>query len=194
MPNGQKFVRLQATYRGRLGIEAGVFVAVDHLRRADRLSEDEEELFFDIDDWFEANLLNPPFYEDGNSVGAVTWFKRSTSAEMLKRLEPLCDILTKYGVEWTLSESSDLGDVILRGRVPSGRDPLHSERSVTGATGPRTWPDECRIQAPPWQESAAAVVKQFSARRIGDLLGASGYRVVSQNGRREKPAGVAPNA
>lgn len=31
---------------------------------------------------------------------------------MLKRLEPLCDILTKYGVEWTLSESSDPGDVI----------------------------------------------------------------------------------
>ena len=112
MPNGQKFVRLQATYRGRLGIEVGVFVAVDHLRRADRLSEDEEELFFDIDDWFEVNLLNPPFYEDGNSVGGVTWFKRSTSVEMLKRLEPLCDILTKYGIEWVLAESPDPGDVI----------------------------------------------------------------------------------
>ena len=112
MRNAGEFVRLQAKYRGRLGIEVGVFVAVDHLRRADRLSEDEEELYFDIDDWFKANLPNPPFYEDGNPVGAVTWFKRSTSAEMLERLEPLCDILTKYGVEWVVAESSDPGDVI----------------------------------------------------------------------------------
>lgn len=112
MRNGGEFVRLQATYRGRLGIEVGVFVAVDHLRRADRLSEDEEELYFDIDDWFNANLPNPPFYEDGNSVGGVTWFKRSTSLGMLKRLEPSCEILTKYGVEWVIAESSDPGNVI----------------------------------------------------------------------------------
>ncbi len=112
MGDGGEFVRLQATYRGRLGIEVGVFVAVDHLRRADRLSEDEEELYFDIDDWFNANLPNPPFYGDGNSVGAVTWFKRSTSPRMLKRLEPLCEILTKYGVEWVVAESSDPGNVI----------------------------------------------------------------------------------
>lgn len=112
MRNTGEFIRLQATYRGRHGVEVGLFVAVDHLRRADRLSEDEEELYFDIDDWFEANLPNPPFYEDGNSVRAVTWFKRSTSAEMLKRLEPLCDILTKYGVEWAVAESSDPGNII----------------------------------------------------------------------------------
>jgi hypothetical protein len=112
MRNGAKFVRLQATYLGRLGVEVGVFVAVDHLRRADLLTDDEEELFFDIDDWFKANLLNPPFYQDGNSVGAVTWFRRSTSAEMLTRLEPLCDILTKYGVEWVVAEAIDPGAVI----------------------------------------------------------------------------------
>jgi len=112
MRNGPEFVRLQATYRGRLGIEVGIFVAVDHLRRADRLTEDEEELYFDIDDWFNLALPNPPFYEHGNSLGAVTWFKRSASAEMLKRLEPLCDILTKYGVEWVAAESSDPGRVI----------------------------------------------------------------------------------
>ncbi len=120
MRNAEEFVRLQATYRGRLGVEVGVFVAVDHLRRADRLSEDEEELYFDIDDWFRANLPDPPFYEGGNSVGAVTWFKRSTSAEMLERLEPLCGILTKYGVEWVAAESSDPGDVIYEDEIQVG--------------------------------------------------------------------------
>lgn len=68
MRNGPELVRLQATYRGRLGVEVGIFVAVDHLRRADRLTEDEDELYFDIDDWFNANLPNPPFYEDATPL------------------------------------------------------------------------------------------------------------------------------
>ncbi len=142
MRNSGEFVRLQAAYRGRLGMEVGVFVAVDHLRRADRLSEEEEELFFDIDDWFQASLPNPPFYEDGNSVGAVTWFKRSTSAEMLKQLEPLCDILTKYGVEWVVAQSSDPGAVIYEddfqvGVIPHTRsDPSPAPPDL--ALGPTT--------------------------------------------------------
>ncbi len=105
-------MRLQALDRGRLGVEVGIFVAVDHLRRADRLTEWEEELYFDIDDWFNEHLPNPPFYEDGNSVGAVTWFKKATSAAMLDRLTPLCEILNKYGVAWTAAESSDPGTII----------------------------------------------------------------------------------
>lgn len=122
-----RFVRLQARYRGRLGVEVGVFVAVDHLRRADRLSESEEELYFDIDDWFNVNLPNPPFYEDGNSIGAVTWFKKATSDAMLDRLAPLCEILTKYGVAWTAAESFDPGTIIYEddfqvGVVPYVRD------------------------------------------------------------------------
>lgn len=40
----ESYVRLQVTYRGRLGVEVGIFVAVDHLRRADRLTHDEEQL------------------------------------------------------------------------------------------------------------------------------------------------------
>ncbi len=105
-------MRLQATYRGRLGVEVGIFVAVDHLRRAERLTEEEEELYFEIDEWFNAELPNPPFYEDGNTIGAVTWFKTTTSAEMLTRLEPLCRILDSYGGPWVSAETSDPGTVI----------------------------------------------------------------------------------
>lgn len=32
------YVRIQVGYRGRLGVEAGLFVAVDQLRRAGRLT------------------------------------------------------------------------------------------------------------------------------------------------------------
>jgi hypothetical protein len=111
-PPTERFVRLQATYRGRLGVEVGIFVAVDHLRRADRLTDVEEQIYFDVDDWFRAALPNPPFYADGNQIGAVTWFKEATSAEMLERLAPLVKVLDKHGVEWTEAESLDPGTVI----------------------------------------------------------------------------------
>ncbi len=116
----EKFVRFQSAYRGRLGVEVGIFVAVDHLRRADRLTEEEEELYFDIDDWFKAQLPNPPFYDDGNRVGAVTWFKKSSTGEMRKRLEPLCRILDQYGVKWVAAESTDPGAVIYEDRFQVG--------------------------------------------------------------------------
>jgi hypothetical protein len=116
----ETFVRLHAPYRGRLGIEVGIFVAIDHLRRADRLTEDEEELYFDIDDWFKVHLPNPPFYDDGNTAGAVTWFKRSATDEMRRRLEPLCRILDIYRVTWVATESADPGTIIYEDRFQVG--------------------------------------------------------------------------
>lgn len=110
-----------------LGVEVGIFVALDHLRRADLLTVEEEELYFDIDDWFRAALPHPPFYGDGNSIGAVTWFKKSAAAGMIERLEPLQRILDKYGVEHVVAESTDPGEVIYEdefqvGVIPYRRD------------------------------------------------------------------------
>jgi hypothetical protein len=139
---GETFVRIQAQYRGRLGVEVGIFVAVDHLRRADRLSEDEEELYFDLDDWFKIHLPIPPFYEDGNTAGAVTWFKRSSTGEMLERLEALCQILDQYGVSWLAAESTDPGRIIYEdefqvGVIPHQRfDPTPMPRDIV--LGPTT--------------------------------------------------------
>jgi len=120
---GETFVRFQALYRGRLGVEVGIFVAVDHLRRAERLTEDEEELYFDVDDWFQIHLPNPPFYEAGNPKGAVTWFKGSSTDEMRQRLEPLCRMLDRYGVAWAAAESADPGTIIYEDRFQVGAVP-----------------------------------------------------------------------
>lgn len=124
--SGESYVRLHVTYRGVLGIEVGIFVAVDHLRRAARLTADEEETYFDIDDWFREALPNPSFYADGNSAGAVTWFKKSVASEMLGRLQPLLRILDKYQVEHVAAESNDpgtvvYGDALQVGVIPYGR-------------------------------------------------------------------------
>ncbi len=139
----EAYVRLHADYRGRLDVEVGIFVAVDHLRRADLLSVDEEEMYFDIDDWFNANLPNPAFYDDGNSTRAITWFKRSTTASMLVRLEPLEQMLTKHGISCHRTETHDPGDIVYEdnfqvGAVPrargTGRPFPYGE--LRGDTGP----------------------------------------------------------
>lgn len=116
----EEFVRFQAQYRGRLGVEVGIFVAVDHLRRADRLTEVDEEIYFDIEEWFQVNLPVPPFYDDGNTLGAVTWFKRSSTSDMRTRLEPLCQILDRYGVTWVAAASSDPGTMIYEDQFQIG--------------------------------------------------------------------------
>ncbi|MFD7155245.1 HAD family hydrolase [Kribbella sp. NPDC059898] len=108
----RSYVRLQAGYRGRLGIEVGLFVAVDHLRRAGRLSAAEEAQYLDIDDWFLAELPNPDFYADGNSAGAVTWFKEPVPSPMRERAEVLCAILTAHDVAWERVTSADPGTVV----------------------------------------------------------------------------------
>ncbi|MGF2948069.1 hypothetical protein [Microbacterium alcoholitolerans] len=111
-PTERSYVRVQARYRGRLGVEVGIFVAVDHLRRAGILSPDEEAQYFDIDDWFRAQLPNPPFYDDGNSVGAITWFKSPLPREMSERVETMCAILAAHDVAYDVVGSDAPGEQI----------------------------------------------------------------------------------
>lgn len=120
-------MRVQARYRGRLGVEVGIFVAVDHLRRAGLLSASEEAQYFDIDDWFHAHLPNPSFYDDGNSVGAVTWFTSPVPPEMSERIDVLMSILTAHGVDHDVVHSDDPGERIYEdgyqvGIIPRERD------------------------------------------------------------------------
>ena len=124
------FVRLHATYVGRIGVEVGLFVAVDHLRRADLLTLDEEEQYFDVDDWFQENLPNPPFYEDGNSVGGVTWFKLGTAQDLVARLAILGEILDRHGVGHLKSYSNDPGTVIYEDEFQVGVIPYERREPV----------------------------------------------------------------
>lgn len=104
--------RVQARYVGRIGVEVGIFVAVDHLRRAGRLSDNEIETYLDIDDWFQEHLPEPPFYADGNSIGAVTWFKLPLPQPMTERIDRLVTILDAHGVEHDTVESDDPGEIV----------------------------------------------------------------------------------
>ena len=126
MRTDETYVRVQATYRGRLGVEVGIFVAVDHLRRAGVLTPAEESEYLDVDEWFLEHLPNPDFYADGNTVGAVTWFRTPVPAAMQERVDRLCAILAAHGVAYDVVRSSDPGtrvyeDAFQVGVVPSVR-------------------------------------------------------------------------
>lgn len=94
------FVRLQVRYKGKTGKPVGIFGACHHLSRAGRLSDEDAELFKSIDRWFTTHLPELPFYSDGNPGKAVTYFKMPAATQMLQRLEPLEDLLRRYGVAY----------------------------------------------------------------------------------------------
>lgn len=125
--SGQSFMRVQVRYRGRLGVEVGVIVAVDHLRRAGLLHEHELSLYLDVDDWLQENLPNPPFYKDGNSIGAVTWFKAPLPETLREKMESLRGILRAHGVEHDAVTSEDPGEVIYEDDWQVGVLPRHRE-------------------------------------------------------------------
>lgn len=104
-----QYVRIQARYRGRLGVEVGIFVAVDHCRRAGILTAAQEAQYIEIDAWFQEHLPNPPFYDDGNSIGAVTWFKSPVPTDMSERLDHLRRILDAHEVPHDRVTSADPG-------------------------------------------------------------------------------------
>ncbi|MFC6233327.1 hypothetical protein ACFQI7_36905 [Paenibacillus allorhizosphaerae] len=92
----------------------GIFVVIYHLYRDAKLLESDGKLYLDTKEWFEQNLPNPPFYDDNNSVNAVTWFKDGIKApEMIIYLEPFFNIAKKYNVEIIKSISKELPGILI---------------------------------------------------------------------------------
>lgn len=91
----------------------GIFVVIYHLYRDGKLSEWESKLYLETKDWFERNLPNPPYYEDNNSINAVTWFKDVDRTEtMLVHLEPFFGIAERHRIEIIKSVSRELPGVL----------------------------------------------------------------------------------
>lgn len=111
-----RYMRIQTRYCGKTGKPVGIFGACWHLLRrtmhADGLDDKEKEVFMEIEHWFVEHLPTPPFYEDGNSIKAITWFKTESCEEMLGRLEPLIQLLEKYKVQYDIVYTNHVGRII----------------------------------------------------------------------------------
>lgn len=70
------YIRFHGIYSSpKTGQPYGIFVVIFHLHQDGKLSEEDSSRYLETKMWFEEHLPNPPYYEDNNSIKAVTWFK-----------------------------------------------------------------------------------------------------------------------
>lgn len=108
------YIRFQSgeisPYTGR---NYGLFVAVWHLVRDKRVTEDEEAEYWRQREWFEENLPIPPFYAEGNPQRAVTWFKsEALTDEMKTRLAFYLSLGSRYGITFEEETADSLTEMI----------------------------------------------------------------------------------
>lgn len=76
IPRGFSFyVKVGLTLCIKTNMPVGLFVAVLHLVDKKRMTDEEIDTYWKQRKYFEKALPIPPFYSDGNSIGATTWFK-----------------------------------------------------------------------------------------------------------------------
>ncbi|MBO4776317.1 MAG: hypothetical protein J5515_06855 [Lachnospiraceae bacterium] len=92
----------------------GIFTAVWKLVDDKILSEEETKEYWKNREYFEEVLPVPPFYENGNPDGAITWFKDSEEGKQIyAQMSFYREMASKYGVELYRSECEEIpGEII----------------------------------------------------------------------------------
>ncbi len=92
----------------------GIFTTVGKLVDAGVLSEAETEEYWNNRRYFEDVLPVPPFYDQGNPDGAITWFKDMPDGNRIwEEMTFYRNMAVKYGVQLYLSECTDIpGEII----------------------------------------------------------------------------------
>jgi hypothetical protein len=110
------YVRFQGTVRNEQGASPGVFGLANRLARAGKLSTEQYQFWRANNDWYDANFPNPSdvdplVYDQETHPGAVAWFK-SSSLELITRVDGYLELLAAHGVECRRVDSSDPGKII----------------------------------------------------------------------------------
>ena len=92
----------------------GIFTTVGKLVDAGVLSEAETDEYWNNRRYFEDVLPVPPFYDQGNPDGAITWFKDTPDGNRIwEEMTFYRNMAVKYGVQLYLSECTDIpGEII----------------------------------------------------------------------------------
>ena len=92
----------------------GIFTTVGKLVDAGVLSEAETDEYWNNRRYFEDVLPVPPFYDQGNPDGAITWFKDTPEGNRIwEEMTFYRNMAVKYGVQLYLSECTDIpGEII----------------------------------------------------------------------------------
>ena len=92
----------------------GIFTTVGKLVDSKTLTEDEEKEYWRNREYFEEVLPVPPFYQDNNPDGAITWFKYTPEGDGIwKQMTFYRDMCSKYNVKLYISECEGVpGEII----------------------------------------------------------------------------------
>ena len=83
----------------------GIFTTVGKLVDSKTLTEDEEKEYWRNREYFEEVLPVPPFYQDNNPDGAITWFKDTPEGDGIwKQMTFYRYMCSKYNVKLYISE------------------------------------------------------------------------------------------
>lgn len=119
----------------------GLFTAVGKLVDAKLLTEDEEKTYWRNREYFERILPVPPFYEQGNPEGAITWYKDTKEGNRIfHEMSFYRRMAEKYGKKLFVSECEELpGRVIYEDEYQIAVvDEKEEERKITVRELP--WP------------------------------------------------------
>ena len=110
-----KYFRIHTAENAYLtGQPRGIFTTVGKLVDAKILTEEETKEYWKNREYFEEVLPVPPFYENGNPDGAITWFKENEKGkEIYSQMSFYREMASKYGVELYRSECEEVpGEII----------------------------------------------------------------------------------
>ena len=96
------------------GQPRGIFTAVWKLVEEGVMNEKQVETYLKNKAYFEKVLPVPPFYEQGNPEGAVTWFKDNAQGnDIYEQMTFYREMAKKYGTRLYKSVSNEIpGEVI----------------------------------------------------------------------------------
>lgn len=106
-----KYVRIQGRERSCVTkYPKGIFSLGWNLIRDGVMSQDENELFISVDEWFKENLPEPEPCRNHEKV--ITFFKSDTTAQMLEKLGPVMTLLEKYNRPYDIVFTNYVGTVV----------------------------------------------------------------------------------
>ena len=88
----------------------GIFSLCWNLIRDKKMTEEDEQLFVSIDEWFKENLPEPEPCKNHEMV--ITFFKCGTTDHMVKKLEPAIALLDKYDKPYDVVYTNFVGKIV----------------------------------------------------------------------------------
>ena len=75
------------------------------------MSEEDADIFREVDRWFVANLVEPPMCKTGDQR-VITFFKTENMEDMVKHIEPAMALLEKYNHPYDVVYTNFVGTIV----------------------------------------------------------------------------------